>query len=227
MEFRSVTFGEILNETGRISAHYAKVIIAAALGIAVLYTATDQFAEWSKDQGLVIFATMIGSIFVVILLQYLVIEQLLRDRRPPGANAQPRRYGSLFVAGLGSGLGIALATLLFVLPGLYVAGRWLTLSVHVVDRGRSAGEALDESWKASGQSVVACCAAALIAFLPILLSVAVALGYGTEFLSANSLVQQLVLNTLAGLTSVFGWVIAVAAYRKIMPGHDGFEQVFA
>lgn len=226
MEARAVGLGEILDETKALLRSHPAGLVGTSLAIGASYTALDFATLQLGESGGLIFAALLVSLTVTVFVQYLVTEKLLADRSVPGRASTNRRYGSLFGALFLSGLGLGAGLLLLVLPGLYLAGRWLTVTPHLVEGRLTANEALGRSWDASAQSVPAFIAAIVLtvsAMLP---------GMGLLFLPEAGVGGDIAFgitalsNLLLGFSSVFGWTIAVGAYRRLVPLGDGLQQVF-
>lgn len=226
MEARAVSLGEILAEMSAMFRTHAGVLIGSALAIGAGYTALDFASLQMEDAGGLAFVSLMVSLAFTILLQYFVTEKLLADRLADRVGPGKRRYGSLFGALFLSGIAIAAGLLLLVLPALYLMARWLTLAPHLVEGNLSANEALGRSWDASAQSVPAFVGASILsaaAMLP---------GMGLIFLPEAEAGGNIALgisalsNLLLGFSSVFGWAIAVGAYRRIVPQGADLQQVF-
>jgi hypothetical protein len=160
-------------------------------------------------------------------MQYVLTERMLADRRPVGQAALPRRYGSLFVAQLMSSVMIGLGALFLIVPGIYFAARWFTMTPHLIERGLGSSEALRESWDASAPSQLAFFLATVLVMIPMIPQLV--LIFGAEFvdLGIEPTAAVILTNVLSGLSSVLGWVLAAAAYRKVVPMAEQFNEVFA
>jgi hypothetical protein len=226
MQARAVGLGEILEETKALFRTHAAVLVGTSLAIGVGYTALDFATLQTEEAGSLAFVSLLVSLAVTVFLQYFVTERLLVDRWGAGHEPRNRRYGSLFGALFFSGLGLAVGLVFLVLPGIYLAARWLTVVPHLIEGNLTATEALGQSWDASAPSVPAFVVAILLttaAMLP---------GMGLSFLPEAELGGNIALgisalsNLMLGFSSVFGWAIAVGAYRRTVLLGDGLQQVF-
>ena len=162
-----------------------------------------------------------------MFVQYVLTERLLADRRPAGQAAPRRRYGTLFVAQLISGLAIVLAAVALILPGLYLAARWFTVTAEVVEGDDGASDSLKASWEASRPSQLAFVLAMILSNLPVLPVIAIIYNSAMSDTAEQSLVELVMTNLLSGASSVLGWLLAAAAYRRAVPVHGQYDGVFA
>ncbi|MBB3911792.1 hypothetical protein [Sphingomonas desiccabilis] len=122
-------------------------------------------------------------------------------------------------------VGVGLACLLLLLPGLYVAARWSAASVILVAERASPSEALGESWTRtrdwSGAIALVLCGV----FLP-LVAAGVALALWTDP-DTTSLGPVAGTNLAIALSYVCAWYVGMAAYARTRASQEGLEQVFA
>jgi hypothetical protein len=213
----AVSVSDIVDDALLLARRHRGLLAAVGAAIAVGYTALDMLGA----SGL----TAVLNIFVVIWLQYYVLEQLLLDRIGPEQRGN-RRYLSLLGSGILAGLGILLGVILLVVPGLYLAGRWLASAAFVVAEGKSASESLQASWNSSEKSKAAHVVVALLAALPLIgLIVLGYLAFAADF-DIETLTGSVILNLLTAASSLFSWVLGAAAYRVSNPTNALLEQVF-
>lgn len=226
MPARSVEIGEIFGEAKSLVQQHAGYLAAVLAAVSLGYIGLDWLTTQSTSQGGVTFLSSISGLFVSLFVQYLVTERLLLDRKPEGAPRAARRYWPLFLAGLMSGAAIALGAVLLVLPGIYLAGRWLTYSAQLIDRELGASEALSASWQDSEPSQLAFCIAAVAGFMPAIVMVG-GMVVWSDYVLSDALPAIAFLDGLSALTSLTGWIIGVAAYRLAEPAADPLGHVFA
>lgn len=227
MTAQPVNISEIWREALMLGRQHSSVLIAAILFI----TATSFAFEWiqlvARDPSGSIVLIGILNLGISIGAQYLLIERLLLDRRVIDGGGATRLYMSMLGALMFSGVAIAAGMIALIVPGIYLAGRWLTAAPRVVESRMAAMQALRTSWEDSEASQLAFCLAVMLAFTPALILLG---GYaaGDPFLIfASTLPGALAINALSTIIGVLGWVISTAAYRLAVPVGGEFEQVFS
>jgi hypothetical protein len=118
--------------------------------------------------------------------------------------------------------GVVLACFLFLLPGLYLAGRWSAAGVILVAEHRGEVEALGVSWARTREWGVAIAILLCGAYLPLI---------GLTILSDPGATETqgelLVMNAAVAVSLVAGWYLGLAVYARTRVPHEGLEQVFA
>jgi len=66
----------------------------------------------------------------------------------------PPHWISFLIAGIIYGLAVGIGLLLFIIPGLYIAVRWLFYGYAVVDRNAEATQALGISWELTKRHIL-------------------------------------------------------------------------
>lgn len=227
MAARSVKLSEILEEAQELASQHAVLLGVTAIAIAALYSGLDLITLATQDKGgLALLSGLLGLI-VSIFGQYRVTEILLADRRKPGIKPAVRRYGSLFGALFLSGLAIGAGVIAFIIPGLYLAGRWLTVTGRVVEDHLGGNVALRVSWADSEPSQLAFSLTYLISLAPLAVLLAIGFGGWETLFDTNDLASIAFVNVITGVTSVLGWTIATAAFRRAVPIDQGVGQVFS
>jgi hypothetical protein len=214
----TITAGTILGEGLELAKQHAKLLAATGAAIAIGYILLDLLEASGAGVGV--------NLVVGIFVQYQVLEQLLADRMQLEAKGK-RRYLSLFGSGMLSGLGILLGLVLLVIPGVYLAGRWLSSSAFVVAEGRNAADSLGASWKESELSQAAHALTALVSGFPIIVLLVAAVFAINAEIDVDGLASSVVINVLSALSSLAVWVVGAAAYRVQRPGKSELETVFA
>lgn len=214
----TVTLADILAEVRRLAGRHQVFLVLVCSAIAIGYSVMDLMGATTSNT--------FAGITVTVFVQFAVMERLLGDRLHAD-RGEKRRYWSLFGAGVLSGLGILLGLLMLVLPGAYLAGRWISSSAYVVAEGKSAFEALGSSWEQSEPSQFAHVAAAVLSILPTLgfLILMVAEAYGILGLDEGVLI--IVSNVLVATGTLLVWLFGAATYCATHRGRSELRHVFA
>src|SRR5690606_23761092 len=97
-------------------------------------------AEMRRDNGAFGLVVLLAS----IAGQYLLFERILLAGRQ--ATARFARILGFLGLALVSFLGVGFATILLIIPGLFVGARWLMSPAFFVGEGKGVFESLGESW---------------------------------------------------------------------------------
>jgi hypothetical protein len=223
MEARTFGFGDILGEAGALlRGHFAFLAGVTAL-VAAGYVVLDLATQ--RD------ASSIPSLIVGIFVQYLVVERLLAGRVTDPGN---RRYGSLFLASLLSGLGMLVGLVFLIVPGLVLAAGWSAVTPFVVvDKARGL-ESLGASWRATAASrwqivgaMLATYVPAIVIFVLVLAAVAGIEGGGMfDETAAEGPGSIIFTNIFAAIYSTWGCVLGAAIYNLAVPSDAGLSEVF-
>lgn len=227
MQASQVELPEIFAEASELASRHWRMLLGVFAAIVAGYSAIDWLTFQMEDPSGLAVVSMIAGMIVSIYLQYLVTERLLADRAPTGMAAPARRYGTLFVALLVSGLAIGAGSLLLILPGIYLAGRWLTLTPHLIEGKLGANDAMAASWDASYASQLAFAVTALLGFLPTIAAIVFSFGLDAATSGVEAIPALLATSMLTAIASVLGWVLSAAAYRKAVPITTQFDAVFS
>ena len=226
MQARKVELAEIIAEASELGTVHWQPLLAAAAVIVVGYGLLDWVSyEMADASGLAVVYIIVGSA-MAIMLQYVVTERLLADRRPLNLGTQRRRYGTLFVALLLSSLAIGFGALLLILPAIYLAGRWLTLVPQLIESNMGATDSMEASWDTSHPSQLAFIFAMLLSVVPSVVAMIMSAVSETQPVWIEALPLLAAINVLTAIASVLGWLIAVAAYRRAVPATTQFDNVF-
>lgn len=160
---RQIGFAEILSQTmetlsagARAAAIY--FVVVGALGAAGELTAlnTEEVAPFfgfrtglwvSRDAGIMSGLFQIAAWAASIFGGYLLVQAFLRER---GVAVDPQsRFWAYVGMSILSGIGTMLGFLLFVVPGIIVAVRWIASSGFLLGSGEGAVESLRASWDAT------------------------------------------------------------------------------
>ncbi len=226
MATKKVTFGGLFAEVSDLVARHGSYLALVTFAIAAGFLALDWLDLKSGERGSTALLSSLSGVVVALFVQYSVVERLLADRRPPDQAAGVRFYGSLFGSLFLSSLAIGAGLILFVLPGVYFAGRWLTSTQQIVERQMSAMESLRASWEDSKPSQVVFTVANLIGLVPMALVFGLIYRPDVIALPGGFWVSNSSIDAVAALGNVAGWVIATAAHRLAVPVFNQLNEVF-
>ena len=163
--------------------------------------------------------------FLSLAMQIFVTRGALQRTGLIGSKA-PAKFLSLWGMTIVSSIAILLGCVLLLLPGIYLAARWMIAAPAIIGEDLSAGAGMRESWERTRDSVWPIAGALVIvvgggfvaAMIPVMVygegqepSIATAIGY-----------------LLAFTGSVSGWLMAVGAYQMLSGhGQDELAEVFA
>jgi hypothetical protein len=154
-----MTVGGVLSEAFALyQRFFGRFFLTAAAVFVLLNLLTAIAADVSSDAQdavaafwtlLSVVALLVGSLWLQGALTATVAD--LRDGRADATIEatfkRVRPYlGTLFVAGLLTGIGIALGLVALIVPGLFLLTRWILVTPAVVLEGLGATEALRRSW---------------------------------------------------------------------------------
>jgi hypothetical protein len=215
-----VNLGEILDEVKSLTRQHAGMLATLVGVITAGYSALDLLGANS--------ASVAVNLVVSVLVQYAVLERLLADRMTEAAIERGRSYGSLFGSAFISGAAILVGLIVLVLPGVYLAGRWLSSGPQVVAGGQTATGALRASWDASDASQLTHCLVVVLMAVPFLIMmVSIGVGFADSDPEFVSFPAVLILNLAVAGVTAFGWLAAAAAYRVTTPAANGLGEVFS
>lgn len=161
------------------------------------------------------------------MAQYVVIRRTLEraDLLDPGDKP---RFDTFWGMNLPSGLAILLGCIVLIVPGVYLAARWMAAGPILLTEEATIGEALGRSWAMIRGSMGLSVGILLVVFLPACLP-ACLLGAGIGAL----LVPRQPLSSAIRYTGMFAafmisWYAAVAIYILLAPPqHTEFAEIFA
>lgn len=208
---------------------YSRVWVVAVGFIAALTTVLDIVMAKGAGAPFASFLVAIVNFFVT----YHVTEAILRGEGLLVTSS--RSYASLLGASILTTLGIGLAFVLLIVPGLYCAARWSMVAPLIVAEGRSASDALTVSWDRTKDSVWAIFGVyvAYIAAFAVVVAVAAGAGAlatvegGAAVADTSSMTVQLAVNLASSALGIFGVLISVAVYRALIGNGAQYEDVFA
>lgn len=214
---KTISFGEVVSEAKLLFARHAGLLVAVGAAITALYIGMDWMTTQNPDVAGFLALTLVIGFLISLFVQYLVVEEMLADRLEPGQARSQRQYLSMFGAMFISGLGIVVGFVLLILPGVYLAARWMTMPQQIIEKRLPATDALSASWDCSGRSQGAFIAAYLVSMAPTLLSLPFGFMPSFEEQGTNYWAGVVIINLLTGLSFVLNWVLATAAHRVASP----------
>lgn len=227
MEVRKVELSEILAEASDLGSRHWQPLLIATFGIIAGYSLLDWLSFQMEDaSGMAVGAMIVGSV-IWIYAQYVVTERLLADRRPVDREGGTRRYGTLWVALLLIGVAIGFGAVLLIIPGIYLAGRWLTVAPHLIEGNLGATDAMQASWDASYPSQLTFFMTAILGFLPAIPGIVLSFSPAALAPGVEAMPMLVAASAFSATSTVLGWLLAAAAYRKAVPATAQFESVFA
>ncbi|WP_448659816.1 hypothetical protein ACPVPU_04690 [Sphingomonas sp. CJ99] len=135
------------------------------------------------------------------------------------------RIVSLILLTVVSGAGTVLGLVLLILPGIYVAARWLLAPVILIDTNATIGESLSESWRVTGSSVPTIVAALLLCSVPLIAAFGVMVVVEIEE-AAESFPLTLAINAMIALWAIAPTEVALAAYDLLGETPEDAATVF-
>lgn len=158
--------------------------------------------EWYlKDETATI---MIGSLAGFVAQYWLTRRALDRHGLRHGRGVVALYFGMCLV----SGLGIVLGLVLLILPGLWLAARWIAAGPVLFCEEVGAIDALGRSASLTKGRVVPIMIALVLASMPVLLVIGLAF-LRDEYDMATSIIE----NTALTVSQMLVWYIAVVVYR--------------
>jgi hypothetical protein len=223
---REISYGGILCHTLALVAGDS----AVALSLVAVFTAIATAVDVS--------GAPIGNFLglPVMVVQYFILRRLV-DRQ--GLRAPTTGYagfGSFFALGLVSGFAILLASILFILPGIYLSARWAMSDAVLLAEDGTVGSALQRSGTATKGHTLPIALALVTLMLPsfavLALTILPAMWPGVVpdpgLGQAATISASLALNLGIYLPQVVGWYFGIALYEMTIgrPG-DRLSEVFA
>jgi hypothetical protein len=182
----------------------AWLLVLAAIGSAIDVLGVDQRAD--------VFYSVTAT-----FAQFLLTSMLLMKAGRHDAWGKPGRAASFVGVCIVSGLVIMLGLFLLVLPGLYMAARWMLVCPLVIGRGMTMGEALRESWERTAGHVMPLMAALAAVFVSGFGGFAVVTWFAYPAYGPVSPLPAVSANLLVSGALVLGWCVAVGAYLALAP----------
>lgn len=154
-------------------------------------------------------------------IQYAVIQMILRAEGLMRGGGRARIVALLLLS-IVAELGIALGVILLILPGLYLAARWLLAAPVLIAERTTIGEALGESLRRTEGAWLTLALALLLSGVPLAAGAALTIGTG-----ASSLPMLLVSDGLTALAKLVGYLLSTAAYAHLSDRREALDDIFA
>ena len=204
---------------GAMGEEVQRNLVAMAIALTVLIAGNLAMDQWMPGMSSFTVAGLLS-----LAVQYGLVRHALGQAGllPEGA---PSRFGSLWGMNFVTGLLCVFGFILLVLPGVYMAARWMLAAPIIFAEDKSMSEGMSESWEATKESVWA-----IVGTLLILFVAGYGIGMATIFLSAaeNPPVGIMAIAYLFLFSpSVLGWLMAVGAYRLVANRNHSLEEIFA
>lgn len=219
---QGVSAGAIFAALADVAMRHGRIWALATLFMAVAYTLLDLVMP-GDDLGAA--ASFIGGI-ANFFITYHVTETLLRHEGLM-QNGQ-RNYAAVLGVSILSTLGAVVGFVLLIVPGLYLFARWSIATPLAIAEGRSASDAMAESWRRTGSSVWALVAVYSVYLLAVVGMIMLAIAgiisvesNGTE--SASSLFVGNLVSTTLGMVGV---LLSIAIFRALAGDHTQYDDVF-
>jgi hypothetical protein len=211
-----ITVGAILGKTLWLLRHHPLHLIVALLLLTLPGVAIDiGLASASNGWKLNLLIGVLG-----LILQFgitLVMLGRLGLRR-----GETTRFWAFFLLAIVTSLGIALGTLLLIVPGIVLFARWSIAIPAVVAGDESAPDALAESWNGTRRHFWPILAVLAAVYAPAL---TVVLFYSQPTILLSDLAPAIALNLLVQAPVIAGWCVSVAIYALVR-GQEGLSEIF-
>jgi len=201
----------------------------------ILANATRHFASHRMLVVLTLAGLLLSSLFnirilMVAILSYAQFEltyEILADEDLMAGGYGKRRFFAVFALQVITSLLFLIGWILLILPGVYLILR-LCLSVPALI-AEEAGvlEALMISWRRTARQELALLGAVAAAMVPTLISWACVFGFIAMGWMGATVIATLTTVVISGLTLIFCWCIAAAAYAETCGTTRDLEEVFA
>jgi hypothetical protein len=191
----------------------AAVLVAVDMGIDELLGTTEDL----RPLSVYLVVTLLSS----ILVQYLVLRSAL-SREDLLPERQPLRLATYLGMSLATGSLMLVGFLLFILPGIYLAGRWLLAGVIIIVEDQSIGDGMNQSWDRTAASAWPIAGAWGLLFIS---------GSGVAMLpfffsDTPPFAWEMFSITLSYLMSIGGWLMALGTYRALSGKEETLENIF-
>ena len=188
----------------------------------LVYSVVDIF--FFSDDSL-----LFGSSIVVWALGYLLLVKLI-SASAPGTDSQKGGAGGYFGLGIVYGLAVGVGLVCFVLPGLYLALRWLPAFARLQNESDGVFQALGWSWQSTEAYQFQLAKVMVGPLLCFAAFVAVALAQETYLKNYDELTYSLsfvVLNLAVSVSVAWSQLLGVVAYRFIKRDQTDHVDTFA
>ncbi len=213
----------MMNDISRLLAQTGRTIgqdpVAAAIALILLSGVGIAFDMAPPEvMALAIFGTSIAG----FAAQYILTRRVMRRDGLLMAGAAGA-VAAMFGLGIVSNLAIGLGFLLLVVPGWWLAARWIAAVPVLFAEEPGVMAALDISAARMRPMVPAAMVAILIVYLPFVVATGLFILEG-EGQVATSAAESVLTNLAMSVSQVGAWYLAVAAYRLTRP--ESIDAVF-
>jgi len=213
----------MMNDVSRLLAQTGRTIgqdpVAAAIALILLSGVGIAFDMAPPEvMALAIFGTSIAG----FAAQYILTRRVMRRDGLLMAGAAGA-VAAMFGLGIVSNLAIGLGFLLLVVPGWWLAARWIAAVPVLFAEEPGVMAALDISAARMRPMVPAAMVAILIVYLPFVVATGLFILEG-EGQVATSAAESVPANLAMSVSQVGAWYLAVAAYRLTRP--ESIDAVF-
>lgn len=220
---RKLSFSEVIGATFALMASDLPV----ALGTIAAIVAASTFLDVTS----VALANIIA--IPVLVAQYYMLRRLI-ERQGLQIADRLGGFGSFFLLGIITSLGIALGFVCLILPGIYLSARWSMASAALIAENQGSGRAMSLSWEASRDHVLPIALTWALITLPFIAGALAAGGVTalSERAGGGLQVTFVVLDALSNLllyaSQVAGWYFGMALYQLLAaPAETRLDAVFA
>ncbi|MBY8335678.1 hypothetical protein KYN89_01325 [Alteriqipengyuania sp. NZ-12B] len=217
---RDASFGD---RVGIIWSEAWRLLVAVPVDVAIYLLVTiigttlaDLFAPEAGGTLAVSIGALAAAYAVTLKIVRKGVEGGLR-----GGSGFPTYFGISFL----SGIAIALALLLLIVPGLILWARWLPAYGYGLGEGRGATEALSDSWEATTGHVGPIIGSILLPFI-IGTGGALAVMFIVEGGGPPTWWSSLIANTLIYSSQAAGIAIGLAVFSLLARRDSGLAEVF-
>lgn len=227
----SITAGDVFRgASDRLSANQRTVLTYLAvfipltalsgwldqmLGLGGGGTDFDSFG-YSRDNGLIGMLVLIAS----VLAQCWLFGQML------GKRDLSSRYLGFFGMAILTFLGVGVATVFLIVPGIFLGARWLMAPAIYVDQGRDVFDALSESWNRTRGNTRHVMLALFVAVVLLVVVSGVLLGALTALLSGLGPLAYLAEAVVGEVATVVLVAMSVATYSLLSGQGEELATVF-
>lgn len=156
-------------------------------------------------------------------IQYAAIQMILRAEGAMRGGGRARIVALLLLS-IVTELGIALGLILLILPGLYLAARWLLAAPVLIAERATIGEAMGESMRRTEGVWLTLALALLLSGVPLAAGLALTMVAGT---GAPAWPVLLVSDGLTALAKLVGYLLSTAAYAHLSDRREALDDIFA
>lgn len=216
-----IALGRLIEAFRATARDNASLAIGAVAGLTIGNLALDSFASQQAS-------TFIGSI-AQFMAQVIVTRWAMQRRT--GAPLPPNVAGFFLLNLLGS-IGVLAGLALLVLPGLYLAARWLVAGPILLVEREGPIAAMERSWHLTAPMAWPLATLLALLWVPALLlafggGLLATFAYEEAASQTNELIVSGLLYLMMSVVSVASWLAAVAAYNVIRPEIETLEDIFA